>query len=136
FWREIDQLRAIVDRLVPTLVSALRGEPLRIWSVPCASGEEPLTIAMLLSEAGWFERIPIELRGSDASPQAVAKARQGLYTQRAFRNLPANMWARYFTPVAGGWQVVPSLHRRVSFDVVNLMADDDVYCRADVQVLC
>src|SRR5215510_10649680 len=52
FWREIDQLRAVVTGIVPQLVSALNGRPLRIWSIPCASGEEPLSIAMLLDEAG------------------------------------------------------------------------------------
>ena len=56
FWREIDQLRAIVGTVVPRLVERLRGAPLQIWSVPCASGEEPLTVAMLLEE---------QVRGSD-----------------------------------------------------------------------
>src|SRR6185436_14680413 len=39
FWREIDQIRAVVDHVVPSLIEDLRG-PLRIWSVPCATGEE------------------------------------------------------------------------------------------------
>src|SRR5688572_6542394 len=68
FWREIDQLRAAVRCVVPKLVETLRGAPLRIWSIPCATGEEPLTIAILLSEDGWFDRTPVELVGSDASP--------------------------------------------------------------------
>src|SRR6185312_13535168 len=48
FWREIDQLRAVVEHLVPALVRALNGRPLQVWSVPCATGDEPLTLAMLL----------------------------------------------------------------------------------------
>ena len=71
-WREIDQLRTVVDCLVPELVQASRGRTLRIWSSACASGEEPLTIAMLLDEAGWFDRAPIEVIASDASPAAIA----------------------------------------------------------------
>ena len=77
FWREIDQVRAMVDEVVPELVANSGGRPLRIWSVPCASGEEPLTIAMLLAEQGWFGRAPIEIVGSDASPAVIAKARAG-----------------------------------------------------------
>jgi chemotaxis protein methyltransferase CheR len=126
FWREIDQLRAIVTHVVPELVKALNGDVLRIWSIPCASGEEPLTLAILLSEAGWFDRAPIELLASDASPLAIERARQGEYTQRSFRNLAPAMREKYFVEHEGHWRVVPTLHRRVAYDVVNLMADDEV----------
>jgi chemotaxis protein methyltransferase CheR len=126
FWREIDQLRAVVSCVVPQLVDTLRGAPLRIWSIPCATGEEPLTIAMLLAEAGWFDRAPIELFASDASPHAVAKARKGHYTERAFRNLPPAMRAKYFVQHDGYASVVPALHARVSYDLVNLMDEEQV----------
>jgi chemotaxis protein methyltransferase CheR len=126
FWREIDQLRAIVRDVVPPLVAALRGEPLRIWSIPCATGEEPLTVAMLLSEAGWFDRAPIQLVGSDASPGAIARAGKGQFTQRSFRNLPPAMREKYFVAHDGYWTVVPALQRHVAYDIVNLMAEDQV----------
>src|SRR5687767_5699185 len=47
FWREIDQLHALVSRILPALTNAGRSS-VRIWSVPCATGEEPLSIAMAL----------------------------------------------------------------------------------------
>src|SRR5712671_6107641 len=90
FWREIDQIRAIVCHAVPELVR--RGVTnIRIWSAPCASGEEPLTIAMALNEAGWFDRVAIEIHGSDGSEAAIAKARSGRYRQRAMRTLPPGL---------------------------------------------
>lgn len=135
FWREIDQLRAIVTHIVPELVKALNGDVLRIWSIPCASGEEPLTLAILLSEAGWFDRAPIELLGSDASPFAIGRARQGEYTQRSFRNLAPAMREKYFVEHEGHWRVVPTLHRRVAYDVVNLMADDEVVRHATAPII-
>jgi len=46
FWREVDQIRAFVCRVMPELARAAAGTPIRIWSAPCASGEEPLTIAI------------------------------------------------------------------------------------------
>ena len=126
FWREIDQLRAVVRNVVPALAAALRGRPLRIWSIPCATGEEPLTLAMLLTEAGWFDRAPIELLASDASPSAIARAERGWYGARAFRNLPVEMRDRYFVEDDRGWSVVPSLRRRVAYDIVNLMDESQV----------
>jgi len=135
FWREIDQLRAVVECVVPQLVKTLNGRPLRIWSIPCATGEEPLTIAMLLAEAGWFDRAPIELLASDASPGAIDRARTGRYTQRSFRNLPTAVRDKYFVPHDGYWTVVPDLQERVSYDIVNLMAEEQVARHASTPVI-
>lgn len=137
FWREIDQLRAVAEIIVPELVRASPEAPVRIWSIPCASGEEPLTLAMLLHEGGWFDRADIRIAGSDASPAAIERARAGRYRERSFRNLPPDRRARYFTPEEDAWVVDPMLHARVQFDVVNLMDADAVaaHGRAPV-VLC
>ena len=127
FWREIDQVRAIVDVVVPALVASLRGAPLRIWSVPCASGEEPLTIAMMLDQAGWFARAPIEIHASDASPAQVERARAGRYRERAFRALPESLRERYFHRQGEAWVPDPGLASRVTtWSVVNLMSAEDV----------
>jgi chemotaxis protein methyltransferase CheR len=124
FWREIDQLQAIVEHVVPEL--ARRHSPLRIWSVPCATGEEPLTMAMLLEDAGWFDRVPIEIHASDASPAAIARAREGLYRERAFRSLPSWARERYFTPVGDHYRVAPALKNRIdSWSVVNLRSPEE-----------
>jgi chemotaxis protein methyltransferase CheR len=134
FWREIDQLRAVVDVVVPHL--ARRGaSSLKIWSVPCSTGEEPLTLAMLLSESGWFNRLSIQLCGSDASPDAIGHARAGKYGQRSFRNLPEAMREKYFEPNGGKWAIVPDLHQRVSYDVVNLVAEDEVRRHASAPII-
>jgi chemotaxis protein methyltransferase CheR len=137
FWREIDQIQALVNVVVPEQVKALDGRPLRIWSMPCASGEEPLTLAIALDEAGWFERAPIEIHGSDASGAGIAKARGGLYRERAFRNLPPDLKEKYFTRCGGEWQVAPALHRRVTWSTVNVMERAAAAPRARVPiVLC
>jgi chemotaxis protein methyltransferase CheR len=135
FWREIDQIRAAVTYLVPKLTEDLRGRPLRIWSAPCATGEEPLTLAMMLQESGWFARAPIEIIGSDASRGAIAKAARGRYGARAFRNLAPALREKYFTAAGEEWVVVPELHRRVSYDVVNLVAADDVVRHAAAPII-
>lgn len=133
FWREIDQLRAVVECVVPDI--ARRDTSLKIWSVPCATGEEPLTLAMLLDEAGWFDRLPIELLASDASPDAIARAREGSYGQRSFRNLPPAMQEKYFVARDNRWTVHPDLHRRVSYDVVNLVEEQEVSRHATAPII-
>jgi chemotaxis protein methyltransferase CheR len=137
FWREIDQLQAIVNQIVPSLVRAHPGVPVRIWSVPCATGEEPLTLAMLLDTQGWFERALIEIHASDASPAALARAKAGRYRGRAFRSLPPDVRERYFRPAgAEEWTVSPALVERVcSWTVANLMCESDIALRARVPII-
>ena len=126
FWREIDQVRALVETLVPQWHARNSGAPLRIWSAACATGEEPLTIAIALNEAGWFERTPIEIFASDASSKAIARAEAGVYRERAFRNLPPHLRERYFEPAGPDWRVNRDLHSRINWRLVNLMNESDV----------
>jgi chemotaxis protein methyltransferase CheR len=126
FWREIDQIRAVAAVVLPRLVEQAAGRALQIWSAPCASGEEPLTIAMVLEEAGWFARAPIRIIGSDASPAAVEKARRGHYTSRSFRNLPERLRDRYFHKIGEEWRVSDAIHGRITWDIVNLQNPAEV----------
>ena len=140
FWRESDQIQALTAHLLPRLQGAGRRQ-VRIWSIPCATGEEPLSLAMALAEQGWFDRLTIELHGSDASEAALRKAAAGRYGARAFRQLPVALREKYFEPEPGGreWRVKPSLHARVtSWSRVNIVrpdemtrfaASDIVFCR-------
>jgi chemotaxis protein methyltransferase CheR len=135
FWREIDQLRAVVEHVVPLHVKRLDGRPLRIWSIPCATGEEPLTLAMLLEEAGWFDRAPIELHGSDGSAAAITRARAGVYRERAFRALPPALRDRYFVREGEGWRVDRALQARVRWSVVNLVSEAQARLLADSPII-
>jgi chemotaxis protein methyltransferase CheR len=119
FWRETDQMRALADFIIPQHF-ALSSEPFTIWSSACASGEEPLTIAMFLHQAGWLDRAPIVIRASDASEAALSIARRGLYRERSFRTIPPHVRDVYFERVENGWQVSPDLHRRICWQHVNL----------------
>lgn len=138
FWREFDQVRALVQTLLPQALAENRNSTVRIWSAACASGEEPLTIAMALNEAGWFERASIEILASDASSNAIARAQKGLYRERAFRNLPADLRERYFEKESSGWSIRRDIHSRVKWRIANLIdekqiaelaASDFIFCR-------
>jgi len=137
-WREFDQIRALVSTLLPQWLARNNGATLRIWSAACATGEEPLTIAIALNEAGWFERVPIEIFASDASSRAVERAEEGIYRERAFRNLPAHLRDRYFESAGPHRRVQRELHSRVKWSIANLMdesgiaplaAADFIFCR-------
>jgi chemotaxis protein methyltransferase CheR len=137
FWRESDQLRALTDVLLPALVAARR-HPIRIWSFPCATGEEPLSIAMALTEAGWFGRASIEIHASDASEAALKKAEARVYGGRSFRQLAGWIRDRYFEPIAGtaSWRVKSVIFDRIqSWTRVNAVQPHEVATRAGSDVI-
>ena len=133
FWREADHFNALVNVVVPAL--AQQGRPLRIWSAACASGEEPLTLALALTEAGWMERLPIEIRASDASEALLDKARAGVFRERSFRALPPVLQAKYFEPNGSGWCVAPQILRAVSWQTANLTVEADVAALATADII-
>jgi chemotaxis protein methyltransferase CheR len=137
FWREMDQVRALVETIVPGWFAARAAAPLKIWSAACATGEEPLTIAMALEEAGWLGRVPIEIHASDASTSAVEKARRGLYRERAFRNLPPALRDKYFTRDGATrvWRIDDKLRAKINWSVANLMNEAEVAPLASAHVI-
>ena len=76
---------------------------------------------MLLEEAGWFGRLPIEVHASDASPSAVSRAHALRCTRARVRILPQPM-KENLDQLDGGWRPIPSLQSRItSWSVVNLL---------------
>ena len=135
FWRGIDQVQAVVNHIVPKYFATSHPQPLRIWSAACATGEEPLSIAMALEEKGWFQRAPIEIYATDASYAAITKAQRGLYRERSFRSLPPNLHSKYFKQEQNTWRVAPEIHARVKYGVANLLSETDVAMRAMATVI-
>lgn len=140
FWRQPEQLLALADVIAPRHF-ARRGPavPLRIWSAACCTGEEPISIAIALAEAGLLYRRPIEIVASDASATLVERARRGRYGERSFRNLPPQLRARYFETEGAAWRVDPRLHGQIRWTTANLVepaavrplaaAADVIFCR-------
>jgi chemotaxis protein methyltransferase CheR len=135
FWRQPDQVLAVARVLAPRHFAQRPTTPFRIWSAACCTGEEPLSIAIALAEAGLLDRHPFEIFASDASVAMLDRARQGLYSERSFRALAPELRARYFRHEPGGWRVDPALHGRVQWAVANIVDRDDVASLAAVDVV-
>jgi chemotaxis protein methyltransferase CheR len=133
FWREMPQIHALVNVLVPQWFQRT-SLPLRIWSAAAASGEEAYTIVMALLEAGW-SRQPIELYASDSSPSALEKARRAVFRENAFRALPPALRAKYFVPVAEGWKLRSEVAERILFQRANLLAAEEINTLSRAQVI-
>jgi chemotaxis protein methyltransferase CheR len=138
FWRQHEQILALAQIVAPRHFERRGAAPLRIWSAACCTGEEPISIAIALAEAGLLHRRPIEIAASDGSAAMIARARAGLYGERSFRSLPPDLRARYFRPEGAGWRVDPRVHERIRWTTANLVdpaavaplaAADVIFCR-------
>ena len=101
FYREDHQLRCMTSDLLGNLIRRKKsGEPIRIWSIPCSTGEEPYSIAIWLME-NWNEvdSYNIEIVGSDIDTRALKAAAEGIYGDRALMRLSQDVIDRYFEPV-------------------------------------
>jgi chemotaxis protein methyltransferase CheR len=137
FYREEHQLQCLTsDLLRERLRVRPRGTPIRIWSIPCSTGEEPYSIAIWLLE-NWPEvdTHDVDIVGSDIDTQALEAARAGIFGKRALMHLPPQVIERYLEPLDGErWRVLQDLRDSVSFSAVNLveMAETRANGRFDV----
>ncbi|WP_414475351.1 CheR family methyltransferase [Microvirga sp. M2] len=124
FYREEHQLLCLSSTLLPSIVRTRRpGDLVRIWSVPCSTGEEPYSIAIWLLE-NWplVDAYHIEIVGSDIDTRALLDARAGDYGERALSRLPPDVIERYFEPLRDGRRrLIQDLRESVTFTSVNLV---------------
>lgn len=136
FFREEYQFKCLVESILPELMQGRPNQPLRIWSVPAASGEEPYSIAMYLLEH-WPEvdAHEISLLGSDIDTHMLKQAQAGIYPPRAVQYLSPHYLEKYFQRLPNGnFQICQDLRGSVSFTTVNIndLAQTDGYRDMDV----
>jgi chemotaxis protein methyltransferase CheR len=140
FYREEYQLKCLVNSILPEIAKTLNsGATVKIWSMPCSTGEEPYSIAFYLLE-NWIQvdDFNIEIVASDIDTQVLAKARLGLYADRAVQYVPARTVKKYMTsPELGQHQVIDALRASIKFTQANVMdAIDDRFYRGFDVVFC
>jgi len=127
FFRDPDAWEVLARDFLPALLERKDpGEPVRVWSAACASGEETYTVAMLLCEAlgteGFHERVKIY--ATDVDEEALAQARVAHYAARGLEAVPEPLRARYFEATAGGqWAFRADLRRQIIFGRHDLVRD-------------
>lgn len=123
FNREELHFRTLVEAILPEIERRnAPGDSIRIWSIPCSSGDEAYSIAIWLLER-WpaVDRYTVEIVGSDVDTIALAKAREGIYSARAVQPLSTAILAKYFRPTpSGDWSICSGLKRSVDFTHVNI----------------
>ena len=147
FFREPQHFDFLVREALPTLQqqygvgeSPLR--PFKIWSAGCSTGEEPYTMAMVLSEyAAANPGFKFSILASDICTQVIQKASSAVYTEDRIDTIPLAMKKKYLLRSKdrskGLVRIAPELRSCVQFKRVNFMDDhfgieehqDAIFCR-------
>ena len=113
-----------------------RGRRARIWCAGCSTGQEPYSLAMLLAERDGAHGFPPEIIATDVSDAAIARARDGRYTQFEIqRGLPVRRMINWFEADGDEWVARAELRRLVAFRRHNLVGEAPLPGRFDI-ILC
>jgi len=113
FFRERDQLQALVQDM-----ALKERRTFRIWCAACSSGEEAITLQILLAQAGLLD--DVEIVASDISQRALSRARRGEYAANATRAVPDGIPDHWLKRREGRVEVSAQLRETIDWRCVNL----------------
>ncbi|NEQ55718.1 MAG: protein-glutamate O-methyltransferase CheR [Leptolyngbya sp. SIO3F4] len=123
FFRDQGQFNLLKNYILPTLIEQKsRKKSLRICSAGCSTGEEPYSLAILLTELipdlkAW----DLKILGIDINSTAIEKARAGLYRPWSFRGVDRAVQSHFFSLTDNDYQINDAIQKMVDFKVVNLI---------------
>ncbi len=150
FFRNKPQLKALKEKILPEIIKAKKKNlndkaSLRIWSAGCSTGEEPYTLAILIREViKDLDNWDIEIYATDASTEALQRAKEGLYKENSIKHMSKEYRTKYFKEIenpeqnhhyAMQYALHKSIKQMVLFDYLNLIEDnfpwgfDIIFCR-------
>jgi chemotaxis protein methyltransferase CheR len=136
FFREPQHFDFLSNRALPELSTT--GRPFLLWSAGCSTGEEPYTLAMLLSEYGLAQPgFQFHILATDICTTVLSKAALGIFPASAIKPVPGALVRKYFlrgrSPGSDRVRIVPELRRLIEFRRLNFMdADYGIAERADI----
>ena len=132
FFREPGHFDCLTQKVLPDIIES-RGncpsETIRIWSAGCSSGEEPYTLAMVLSEfANEQHNIRFSILASDISTRILETARTAIYPEERTNCIAMNIKKKYLLRSRDKSRhlirVCPELRAKVVFRRINFMEND------------
>jgi len=125
FFRDQEQFKLLRDRILPELIQRQEhNKTLRIFSAGCSTGEEPLSLAILLKELiPDPEQWNLMILGVDINQDALKKAKQGIYTPWSLRSIDPEIMQQYFLHSNNQYYLDLQIQQMVTFKYINLVKD-------------
>jgi len=123
FFREDYQLKCLTSAMLPEITKLGGRKSIRIWSLPCSTGEEAYSIAIqLLENFGGVDDFEIEIVGSDVDTKVLLAAERGFYPNRSVQYVSPRLLSKYFERVdSDTWRVSEGLQGSVTFNQISVV---------------
>ncbi len=126
FFRNPGVFEALAGDIIPRLIKhrkSKRQNRLSIWSAGCAGGEEPYSLAILLRRhfKTALSKMEVQILATDIDDESLKRAKQGVFPAERFEDTRPEIIEKYFTQVAGGFQVADCVRNLVSFKHHDLL---------------
>lgn len=121
FYRNPLQWQTLEKDIIPLLLKRFP-KPLRIWSAACSTGDEPYSLAMVLSD--FLPLSQVQILATDMDAEVLAKAKAGCYTSQSIKGLPQRYRDKFLEKDEHGiYRVSNKLKSCISFKQHNLLKD-------------
>ncbi len=137
FFRDRGAFDTLEHSIIPSLLKEEGKRNLRIWSIGCASGEEPYSLSVLWEEK--FGKIWPQIHSStlatDIDEKLLKRAREGRYKKSSLKEVPEDILKNYFKMDKTFYILDPSIREKVEFrkhDIIHeepFCGMDMVFCR-------
>ena len=132
FFRDPEVFEALESEILPAIVKQKSsGAPIRMWVAGCSTGEEVYSLGISLLEVLGDSSTPVQIFGSDLSAGTIAKARAGIYSDAALREISEERRKRYFVKTDRGYRI-NEMVRDLCLFVQHDLARDAPFAKLDL----
>lgn len=131
FYRNGKRWEVLETKILPKLLE--KNKRLKVWSAACSTGEEPYTLAMILSK--FMPLSQVQILATDIDDNVIERAKIGMYPERSLNEVPLEMKKKFFTQDGSFFKISDDIKKTVTFKKQNLLADpfggpfDLIVCR-------
>lgn len=131
FYRNRKRWEVLQEKIIPKLLE--KNRRLKVWSAACSTGEEPYTLAMVLSH--FMPLSQIKILATDIDETVMNRAKQGIYSERSLQEVTEDIKKKFFVQDGIFYKVKDELKKTVTYKKHNLLADsfdnsfDLIVCR-------
>lgn len=132
FFRNTSQWNVLEQNILPYLFEHF-GKDITIWSAACSTGDEPYSLAMVLSK--YLPLNKIKIIATDIDNTILGKAKSGRYTDKSIAGVPSELKNKYFSKDGDFYVISDDIKRCIDFRQHNLLKDkyptnlDMIVCR-------